>query len=538
MSCLGYQPTYVNEWRAGIALASSQGDGYRIQLKWWQATPPTINFFVVYNIYYSSVREDVFTEGAKYVVVSPGDVQDNQYEVMLQGFKPGDTYYFAVRAASFQNNSVMLTQLPASYNGMREYPEGQLRFNITDDALQIPVTDIAQFPPMGLLQIGAELIGYSNRDLVDGYLVLSNPNQRGMYGTEPRIHTTDGYDGVRTYDNPLVRHFIGFEDGGLRTAVEVNKFTEQYARTNADGYKDRVDSFSSKDDLTTVEEVNEDFLRYDFGGYRRNHPADLLAGKCVGSYLGGEHYCADGYEGVGRQERGIPIQNLITQREEVLIETTGHRVALFRRMYAGKTSMHYDSIRENTAYRGFDNHGTAIVSGYERYWNTRDPAGLIRVSFNPTKEDIKRQEPGLENEFIPGCWTLVTPPVQDGDFFVRFNIDGTEEWRYEIIDVERNRTFNGEFGAQKFTAVRVRKTDPIYQVPLNRVSGTLPEELNTSMSTGPDGIPPHIHTIRVNENITDVTQLQTLTNVVQGHNHAVRQGVVIEVLEHSHSLII
>ena len=537
MTCRFLGPTYVNHWRRGLALAASRGDGYTIDLKFWQATPPTIDHFVVYNIYYATTSDNVLKQGVRYVVIDPGTTDNNQYTVSIKGFKPGDVYYFIVRASAFETGTVMLSQLP-EMNGLKTYPEAALRSNITDSDLIIPVEDIQTFPAMGVVQIGAELISYSNVDIPGGNLVLSSITQRGEYGTEARLHTVDGYDGVRSYENPLVRHFIGFEDGNIVTASEENKFTYQYARTDADGYKDKIDTFSGQDNLTSVEEANEDFPRYDFGGYRRNHPADLLAGKCVGSYLGGEHYCADGYDGVGRQERGIPIQDLITNREEVLLETTGRRVALFRRMYAGKTSQHYDSTRENTAYRGFDNYGTAIVSGYKRYWSTRDPDGFIRVKFGPTKENIKRDEAGLENEFVPDCWTLVTPPIKDGDFIIGFNIDGTEEWRYEIIDVTRNTTFNEETGAQKFTAVRVRKNDPIYQVPYLDVPGTLPSELMTDMSSGPDGIPPHVHTVHINENITDISQLNAMTSVVQGHNHTIRAGVVCEVLGHSHDLVL
>ena len=160
--------------------------------------------------------------------------------------------------------------------------------------------------------------------------------------------------------------------------------------------------------------------------------------------------------------------------------------------------------------------------------------------FGPTKEDFKRDESGLENSFIPNCWTLVTPTIKDGDFIIRFNQDGTEEWRYEIIDVDRNRTLLQESGAQKFTAVRVRKTDPICQVRSILDTSKIPSEILTSigMVPGPGGIPPHVHRCVINEKTKSISQINQLTSVDQGHSHSIINGVVIAVLDHDHKIVI
>src|SRR5690606_36476716 len=123
---------------------------------------------------------------------------------------------------------------------------------------------------------------------IPGNNLITSLNHRGLYGTEPRLHTTDGYDGVRYYDNPFVRYFIGFEDGNTAIVLEENKFDyPNYPRTNADGYRQKVDNVTTN--LTSTEADNIDFPSYDYTGWHRNDPVDLLAGKCLGTYIGGEY---------------------------------------------------------------------------------------------------------------------------------------------------------------------------------------------------------------------------------------------------------
>jgi hypothetical protein len=56
---------------------------------------------------------------------------------------------------------------------------------------------------------------------------------------------------------------------------------------------------------------------------------------------------------------------------------------------------------------------------------------------------------------------------------------------------------------------------------------------------GPGGIViPHTHEIMINENINDISQLNTMTSVSQGHSHEIRNGVLIEVLKHTHIISI
>jgi hypothetical protein len=533
MTCFAPQPLYVNNAYRGIKSAASRGDGHTIDLTWYKAIPDRSDYIVAYNIYYSTIREDVFTEGVKFAVIDPDVTQAS-----LTGFTPGDTYFFAVQGTEHESGRVNLASLPEE-DGLRIYTEAALRSNITDTAVRIPVQDVDQFATFGLVIIGAEIIGYSSRDLADGYLVLSSVGQRGLYGTEPRLHTTDGYDGVRFYDNQLVRTFVGWGDDNRVVNTEHNKF-DTYAklRIGADGYKGKTE-----DILTTptdaIEASQEGFFRYCFAGYRRTHPADLLAGKCVRSYYGGEHCCADGYDEIGGRVRGLSFTDHNNQRQEVILETTGEPVVLIRRMWVGKYSAHYSNTRENTAHRGLDTHGGDKVLTYEPFYNSRRSDGRIMVRFGPAKEDLVRTEAGLESEVTFDCWTMAFPPIKDSDVLIRFTEDGSEEFRYEVIDVTRNRTVLLESGAQKFTVKRVRKTDPIYQFRAIRDTSTMPTTIVTSLDgvSGPGGIIPHQHQLVVNEGIVSLVQVNQTTSVAQGHDHSVIDGAVQEVLGHTHTVL-
>jgi hypothetical protein len=517
----------------GVKTVIAHGDGYSISLEWYRSYISPSNWDLVYNIYFSSIKESIFTEGVKFVA------PNNILSMMIQdGFTPGSIYYFAVRASGHEPETLRCNELP-NINGFYIYPEAALRYNISATDLIIPLNDADGFPSTGIVLIGAEPIYYSSVDYVNGYLILDGYDQRGVYGYEPRSHTIDGYDGYH-YSDGIVRLWKGFEDGNNVIGLDENKFEFQYARTIVDGYRERVDILTGNSNLAVVDAANSDFPKYDNTGWDRNSVSDYIAGRCIGTYFGGELGCADGEWGVGNAIRGIGVQEHMNMREEYLLENTGEPVVLFRRKWEGKQSQHYDSTRENTTYRGLDNYGTSMVNGYDQYYNSRRSDGKILVRFGPTTEDLKREDPGIENTYIPKCWTLVTPSVQDGDFIIRFNKDGSEEWRYEIIDVERNRTLLEDSGLQKFTAIRVRKTDPIYQVRSFRDTSTMPSEILTTigMMLGPNGILiPHMHRVKISEKIINISQINQITSSEQGHGHAVVNGIVIDLFSHSHQII-
>lgn len=523
------QPVYLKSFDAsvhGLKTVTSLSDGYTVFLDWHKEFATPSNWDVVYNIYWSTSKKTIFSEGVKFVVKDVLSAEAHDF------FTPGKTYYFAVRAAGHEPGTLLFNQLQTNDVGLRIYPQAVLMSNMTAIQDYIHVDDVSIFPPSGIVLIGAELMSYSSIDLVDGYLMNV---QRGLYGYEPRIHNINGYDGVRVYENIFVNLWKGWESLNNAIGMVQIRFFEEYAITNESGYRNRTDILSGTKNLVVVDVKNDGFPGYDQAGWDRTYLPDYLSGKCVGTYFGGEYGCADGSECDGAV-RGLGVQAHMNMREEYLLEVTGEPVMLFRRQWSGKQSRHTSSTRENTTYRGVDTYGTSLVTGYEPYFNPRRGDGKILVRFGPTKEDFKREDSGIENSFIPNCWTLVTPTIKDGDFIIRFNQDGTEEWRYEIIDVDRNRTLLQESGAQKFTAVRIRKTDPICQVPSIKNSGISSEILTSiGMVAGPGGILAHMHKIVL---VNGICQTQ-LTSIDQGHNHPVDENNIIgNVLNHSHTIII
>lgn len=532
MPCINPVPSYANPPFRGLRFAGSKGDGYAVEINWYKATA-SLDYTLAYNVYYSTIREDLFDEGIKFVVTNPAQTSTN-----VIGLIPGDVYYFAVRATQFESELFDPTTLKDDPNSYQIYPETVLLQDMTDTDMEIFVDpdDIELFPAIGFVQIGIEIIYYTGLDLVDGKLLVET---RGVYNTEARSHTTDGYDGYDTWE-PIVKFWKGFEEDNTSVYLEENKFENQYAFTTVDGYKEVLRDILTTD-LAGSDASNTGFPAFDYSGYRRTDPVDLLAGRCVGSYFGGEHNCADGYLGVGNQVRGVAVSDQNTQREEVLLSITGEPVVLFRRMWTGKRCKCFTSTRESVDSRCPVCFGTGFVTGYDQYFNPRRSDGRIMVRFGPSVDDLEPTDSGLESTLKPDCWTLVVPAVKDRDFIIRFNEDGTEEFRYEILNVTRNRTILTESGAQKFGAQRIRKTDIIYQVAGIRNTATMPQTLTTGIGfiRGPNGTSiPHTHTFVINENIVSASQINQTTSISQGHNHTIKNGVMIDSFGHTHDIII
>jgi hypothetical protein len=375
-------------------------------------------------------------------------------------------------------------------------------------------------------------------------VVIGGPTEavgmgRGFDNTIARMHQTDGYDGYNTW-NPLVSFWAGGDEEHNTVIFPCQSRFEypNFAFTLADGYHQETKDLLTTD-LSASDASNVNFPHYDYAGWHRTNPLDLLTGVCVGSYIGGELYCADGYDGVGRQVRGMSLQDANNNRQEILLAVTGEPVCLVRRLWTGITCNCYIPESEYPDDRCPQCFGTKMVIGWEQYFNPRRADGRIMVRFSPTDDDVKQYEGGLESEFTSDCWTLVVPAVKDRDFIVRFDQNGNEEYRYEILYTNRNKTIDTLSGAQKFRVQRIRKFDPIYQVPVFRNTQYFPQSATTTI-TNAFGIGPHMHTFQTNENSPSPTN--QLTGVSAGHNHPILwnggKWIVQEVLGHTHGLVI
>lgn len=363
------------------------------------------------------------------------------------------------------------------------------------------------------------------------------PGGRGYNNTNPRPHTVNGFDGYFTWD-PVVRFYLIGEDQGWDKIFLCQSRFEymNYHYTEADGYHQvLVDLLST--DLSDSDADNVDFPMYDYAGYHRTDPVLLLNGTCVGSYIGGEMGCIDKY-GNYNIVRGLSVQDQNNQREEMELSLTGRDAILIRRVNKGITCSCYLPSSEYPDDRCPLCYGTKFVFGYEQYFNPRSSNGRIKVRVGPTAENLKMHEAGLESEFPLDMWTLTVPTIKTRDIIVLFDTKGiNEEFRYEVGDVVRNDMLFGQQGGQHLKTFRIRKFDPAYQVRIFRDSSDFPQKLNTTIGFVP-GIPPHTHEIVVSEQITAVGQINQTTAVSQGHNHPIVNGVVMEVLGHTHTIIL
>lgn len=646
-------PFYANPLLVGIDAVAALGDGISINIRWFQAFPSNPVNKIAYHIYFSTVIEDVYTEGVKYVSI------DASLQANIIDLTPGQEYFFSVRPVEYDSTQFDLTLLPIAYDNLRVYPHSMLRQDITATDLVIPLIDVTDFLSPGIIRVGGELIQYASVDPVNNNLLINasgsivtnahlvnqgghfysafptnvgagvlvnltlvsssaptdnwqircisvlngvatfaaisdifgarygveyttngmpflwtNNNTvvsngvlsfsilqttpfaegdtflvkvagtsttvitggRGYNGTTPRPHSVSGYDGYTNFSPLVMGYTIG--EGLIFDRIYVGQSRFEYpnfAATLLDGYKQTtVDLLSS--DLSAADAANVDFPMYDYSGYHRTDPVQLLNGTCVGSYIGGEMGCIDGY-GNYNILRGFSLQDQNTQRQDVQLSIDGRDAVLIKRMQTGIICSCYIATSENPDDRCPFCYGTKYVFGYEQYFNPRSSNGRIKVRLSPTEEIAKRYEAGIESEFSLDMWTLTVPTIKTRDIIVLFDQADNEEFRYEVMGVTRNNTILGLDGGQHFKTMRIRKFDPAYQIRIFRNTADFPSKLMTSVGFTP-GIAPHTHQIVINEKIMSVNQINQTTAVSQGHDHPIVDGKVMEVLGHTHNIIL
>lgn len=518
-------PYYLIHNKVGLDKVISEGDGSSITLKWFTAYPNNVNNKIAYNIYYSTENDNVFYEGPKFIC-------SNGTSATIRDLTPGQLYYFSVRPVEYSLPATFST-LPAIYSNLQIYSTSVLRSPVAVADMIVQILDASDFPTQGMIRIGSEVMRYSGIQVND--LLIS---QRGLFNSEIRDHSVDGYDGFNYLDPKVTFYVAGETNIYDRIFISQSRFEyPNYQATLTDGYHQITKDLLTSD-MSTSDELNKDFPVYDYAGYHRTDPVKLVSGSCIGSYIGGEMYCADGYSGVGRVVRGISLQDRNLQRQEMLLTVTGEPVVLFQRQRTGITCACYQPSSQYPDDRCPQCMGSGIVQGYTQYFNSRRSDGRIMIRFSPANEEVKMQDGGLESELNTDAWTLTVPTIKSRDIIVRFQ-DGNEEFRYEVMNVNRNRTFLSQQGAQKIQLKRIRKYDPDYQIKVFRDTSSMPRKISTTIGFVP-GIIPHAHMITANE--LDPTQWSQMSSQEQGHNHVVQlvNGIltVMPTLGHTHGLIL
>ena len=521
MTCSFPSPLFPSPFDIGLQEVLPLRDGYSVYLNWRTAVPDVHSYTVGYNIYFSTDQENVFLEGPKYFTLNKNTT--------IIGFVPGDTIYFAVRATEFDPSYLNLLGMPNSPQAENSYnyPETALAEDIDNETSRIPLIDVSEFPSIGILKVGYELIQYSNIDYSDNIVY----GIRGYYDSAVNSHTIDGYDGYDYYD-PTVRLFAGFEDLNQKIVLAQPRIEyPEFPFTELDGYKQTITDILTTD-LSSSDDSTVSLTEYDYTGYHSTSITNYFSGNCIGSYAGGEYGCADGYK-----VRGLNIQTANNQRQEMLLNVTGEPVVLMKRLWTGIKCSCYRLNQEHHEGRCGTCYSTSFVGGYEQFYNDKRSDGRILVRFDATIDDLTAKQIGLEQNFVPNCWTTVYPAIKDRDVLIRFNQDGTEEFRYEVVNVTRNKLLFSLSGAQKFSMYRLDKTDPIYQWRAFRNTASVPYKINTSLSIL-RGHGLHLHTIVLNEKTLSLNDINQTTSVMAGHNHPIINGVIQEVLGHTHDIII
>ena len=518
----------------GLVVAKDEGVGTEINLSWKQAYPYDPNDIIFYNIYCSNTRETVF-DGYP-------DFLSEGTEATIWGLAPGDTHYFGVRVTEFNPKTFTNTGMIQAGADLFYYPE----IVFTDGYINrtqttITATSAEGFSNYGIIQIGSELISYAT---ISGNNFINC--LRGAGNTYQASH----YSGSR------LSLYFGQEDSNTTGGEATPTFQKpNYALTYVlndgygfDGYRDGYDGYAYSggtiqfkqeviDSNTTNGMQNDEsgaFPRMDHcGTWRALSPASFMQGQCTPSYFGGAQIKFDS-SGNRHLVKASNVYTQMSQREELLIETTGEPFVLMRRMWTGMRCHCFMNRREHADARCPQCFGTGFSSGYIQFFSPRRSDRRILVRIDPTTDDLLITETALVPQMEPAGWTLAFPEIKDRDILVRFIEDTLEEWRYEVLSVERNKVLFSQMGAQKLKLKRLPKTSIEYQFPIVRNCAPYPGAIQTSFTSTP-GIKSHSHQIIVPQN-TNKLIFSGATLESQGHNHIIYNGVVYSTLNHTHTL--
>ena len=524
----------------GLRLAKDNGIGTEVQLEWVSGYPNDENNVVFYNIYVSTNRDLVFDGYPDFIVTDIG--------ATVGGLSPGDTHFFGIRAAEFDPLVFTTSGMAMAGEDMFFYPVGALIDGYIEPTSMIITSNTTDgFPTSGILIVDTELIRYSSKSYSPvGFVVY--PEGRGYVGTVATGH----------YDSTKITLYPGREEANTIIALATPTFQKpNYSLTyvlgdgyGADGYRDGYDGYAfydgylrfkqeSIDSLTSDGTNNNEsgaFSRFDYcGSWRAKSPQSFMQGQCGPSYFGGAQVRIDddGYRHL------VKVPNTTThmlQREEMLLESTGEPFVLLRRMWTGMRCSCFMLRREHADARCPMCYGSGFVQGYIQFFNPRRSDRRILIRIDPATDDLNIVDRGgFEPMYEPDGWTMPFPQIKDRDVLIRFNENNTEAWRYEVLNVTRNKVLFTQMGAQKIKIKRMPKTDIIYQLPAVRDTSPYPATLATSVNSTA-GILAHSHQIIVPEGANILT-LKAATLESERHNHIIYNGKVQSVLNHTHILI-
>lgn len=442
------------EFYVGLRMVEDVGNGMGLRLSWGRALPSDTNKVVYYNIYYSDTRFGVFSGWPQAITA--------EQQVVIN-VEPGKLKYFAVRATEFLSEEFDITELTQIGVDVYKYPSAVETLNYIDAyGANISVESTNDYPLKGFLLADVEVMQYSVKD---GNTFYVEDIERGAFVTQIDTHSVGTelklWHGVEDQNTVIFEETAAWhrDYGTPRNVDEIGEFN-----VDADGYRSNATDILTTD-LTASDSNTEDFPSYDYQGYHNPSLQALFNGSCVHSYAGGE------FNG----SRGLFFQDRNLARLDAMLQVTGEPVVLLRRKWTGKRCRCMGLRRENPRDRCPYCYSVGFDGGYDRYLNDRPISetyenvdGFILVRVNPYTDDLELTDSqALRQPVELAGWTINIPTIKDRDFIIRFNEDGTEEFRYEVLDVNRNKLLFGQSGKQEFRLKRHDKTDVIYQFNLN-----------------------------------------------------------------------
>jgi len=441
------RPSWVSY--VGLMLVEDVGNGMGLRLSWGSALPSDTDKIVHYNIYYSDTRFGVFDSWPQAITT--------EQQVVIN-VAPGNLHYFAVRATEFDPREVDITQLTQIGTGVYQYPSAvELQNDIDAYGATLDVLDTSGYPSAGFLIVDTEVMQYS----------IKNPTSFGVEDIERGAIVTPidlHYSGaeVKLWHGVEEQNTIIFEEtAAWHQSNGVPQNTDEIGEFNVadDGYRENATDILTTD-LSASDDSTEDFPGYDYTSYHRPSLQATFNGDCVGSYVGGE------FNG----SRGLFFQDRNLARLDAMLQVTGEPVVLLRRKWTGRRCRCQGLRREHPRTRCQYCYSVGFEGGYDQYINTRpiseqsgNTQGFILVRVSPYTDDLELLDAqSLRQQVELDAWTINIPTIRDRDFIVRFNEDGSEEFRYEVLNTVRNKLFFGQTGKQTIKMKRHDKTDCIY----------------------------------------------------------------------------
>jgi len=423
-------PTWIH--RPGVRRVEDVGNGIGVIVEWEEARPVNYERQVHYNLYRTDTRFGVFENGPYAITTSQN--------VIVSMPAPGNVYYLAVRATEFDTD-IDITELEATGLDLYLYPStATLLYDLpeTEDGYLLEVDSVEGFPSIGELLIDTELMRYTAIDYVNNTFTVAE-DDRAILNTFLSDHSAgadvDLWHGIEELNTIIRQGVAAWHDTVQQLDAAIGD-----ANADTDGYRVAPqDNLTT--DLSTSDENTEDAPHFDYCGYHRPSIQESFSGACVGSYLGGE------FGG----HRGFNFQDRIVARLDAMLQATGENMILLRRKWTGKrcrcTGIRRESIRTRCPYC----YGTGFTDGFDRFVNPRavsesftNTPGFIKVRVSPFKDDLQIQgDQGLTQDVNLIGWTLVYPTMKDRDLLIRYNEGGSEEFRYEVQNVTRNRLMFG-----------------------------------------------------------------------------------------------